>query len=308
MQQIIPLAIGLQTIGSFCFAYAAHLQHTAVVGEVRANTEKKRMRTRALIASMKNPRWMAGLLFMGVSLACQITALVFAPVSIVQPVGLLAFPWSMILQARSGHYRIPRRSVLAMCVTVLATFGFTTLLSFNAAPEADLATWAVLVGAAVVYCAAGILGRLAVRGPKRWRSLFWASGGAMFYGLEAALVRSMLQYASQHDWARDPLFWLILACLIVGSTTAGWMVQQGYATGAAELVVASMTITSPVVAVTFGIAVLGEGARHTPIVMLAVTLLALIAIGGVIVLSWLHYKLVEAERLRAIERENAERG
>ena len=294
MTQNIPLAIGLQFVGSFCFAYAAHLQDKAVVREVRSNAEKKRMSGRDLLASMKNPRWLAGLLFMGISLGCQITALIFAPVSVVQPVGLLAFPWSMVIQARSGRHRIPKRMLSAMAATVLATFAFTWLISANAAPDADLATWAVLIGAGVVYLAAGIMGRLGSHGPKRWRSLFWASGGAMFYGLEAALVRSLIQYANQHDWARDPLFWLIVVCLIVGSVTAGWMVQQGYATGAAELVVASMTITSPVVAVLFGILVLGEGSRHTSVVTALIMLLAGIAIAGVITLSWLHYK-IEAE-------------
>lgn len=124
----------------------------------------------------------------------------------------------------------------------------------------------------------------------------------MFYGLEAALVRSLIQYSDQHDWARDPLFWIIALCLLAGSAAAGWMVQQGYATGAAELVVASMTITSPVVAVLFGILVLGEGSRHTSVVTALIMLLALIAIAGVIVISWLHYVLIEHNPSRYLRR------
>ncbi|MCI6574565.1 MAG: EamA/RhaT family transporter [Actinomycetaceae bacterium] len=293
MQQNIPLAVAIQTVGSFCFAMAAHLQDKAVVGEVHANKEKSSLTAKDLIASMKNPRWVLGLILMGVSLACQITALFFAPVSVVQPVGLLALPWSMIIQARAEHHKIPKRMITAMCITVLATFGFTAIVSANTGHEADLATWAVFLGALVVYVAAGTFGRLGAVGPKRWRSLFWASGGAMFYGLEAALVRALIQYADQHEWASDPLFWLIVACLLAGSVAAGWMVQQGYATGAAELVVASMTITSPVVAVLFGILVLGEGSHHTSVVTAFIMVLALIAIGGVIVISWLHYVLIE---------------
>ncbi|MDY5588480.1 MAG: EamA/RhaT family transporter [Arcanobacterium sp.] len=302
MQQNIPLAVAIQTVGSFCFALAAHLQDKAVVGEVHANAEKTRLTARDLLKSMKNPRWMLGLALMGASLACQVTALFFAPVSVVQPVGLLALPWSMVIQARADHHRIPKRMITAMCVTVLATFGFTAIVSANTGNEADLATWAVFLGALVVYAVAGTFGRLGVVGPKRWRSLFWASGGAMFYGLEAALVRSLIQYSDQHDWARDPLFWIIALCLLAGSAAAGWMVQQGYATGAAELVVASMTITSPVVAVLFGILVLGEGSRHTSVVTALIMLLALIAIAGVIVISWLHYVLIEHNPSRYLRR------
>ncbi|MCI5825420.1 MAG: EamA/RhaT family transporter, partial [Arcanobacterium sp.] len=155
MQQNIPLAVAIQTVGSFCFALAAHLQDKAVVGEVHANAEKTRLTARDLLKSMKNPRWMLGLALMGASLACQVTALFFAPVSVVQPVGLLALPWSMVIQARADHHRIPKRMITAMCVTVLATFGFTAIVSANTGNEADLATWAVFLGAVVVYAVAG---------------------------------------------------------------------------------------------------------------------------------------------------------
>lgn len=293
--QNIPLAVALQLVGSFCFAMAAHWQDKAVVGEVRENHEKKSLKGRELLASMKKPRWLGGLLLMGVSLMLQITALFFAPVSVVQPVGLMAFPWSMIIQARSDKHRIPKRMASAMGVTIAATIAFTVLISFHAAPEAHLHPVPVLIGALVVYLCAGTMGWIGAHGVKKWRSLAWASGGAMFYGLEASLVKSLIQYARQHAWYSDPLFWCILLALIVGSITAGWMIQQGYATGAAELVVASMTITSPVVAVLFGIIVLGEGANHTPLVTAAILLLALIAIAGVVMLSWLHTHIVEVE-------------
>lgn len=293
--QNIPLAVTVQLFGSFCFAMAAHLQDKAVVSEVRENQEKKSLKGSELLASMKKPRWVGGLALMGVSLICQITALFFAPVSVVQPVGLMAFPWSMIIQARSDKHRIPKRMTSAMGVTIAATIGFTILISLHAAPEAKLHPLPVLIGALVIYLCAGMMGWIGTHGVKKWRSLAWASGGAMFYGLEASLVKSLIQYARQHVWHSDPLFWCILLALIVGSIAAGWMIQQGYATGAAELVVASMTITSPVVAVLFGIIVLGEGANHTPLVTAAILLLALIAIAGVVILSWLHTHIVEAE-------------
>ena len=288
MAQNIPLAVGLQVIGSFCFALSAHLQNSAVMGEVSDAEEKKRLSSRQLWKSIRSPRWMLGLALLGVSLLCQITALVFAPVSVVQPVGLLAFPWSMLLQAYSAHQRIHRKVLGAMLFTVAATFGFTVLVSFNAAPDRDLIVWKVIVGALVVYAIAGSLGRIGAHGPKAWRSLAWASGGAMFYGLEAALVKSLIHFVGTHEWWADPAFWAIVVLLVVGSATAGWMIQQGYATGPAELVVASMTITSPVVAVAFGIAVLGEGANFSVLVGIAVLLLGLVAVAGVIMLTHVH--------------------
>ena len=194
MVQNIPLAIVLQTIGSFCFALAANLQHHAVGQEVEDNHEKQRMSFADLWESVKSPRWLLGLGCMGISLALQVTALVFAPVSVVQPVGLLAFPWSMVLQARAAKHRVPYRIMSAVAATVGATLAFTVIVSLYASPETDLVVSHVFVGAAVVYATALILGTLGSRGPLQWRSLFWASGGAVFYGLEAALVKSLIEF------------------------------------------------------------------------------------------------------------------
>lgn len=283
--QNIPLAIVLQLIGSFCFALSARYQNSAIRREVRHNQNRHSLKGEQLWASLKNPRWWQGMAFMGVSLVCQITALFFAPVTVVQPVGLMAFPWSVILQARLARRRIGRTEAGLVAVTVGATAIFTAIVSFYAAGESQLTVWKVFAGALVIYLLAASFGGLGTHGPKTWRSLFWGSGGAMFYGLEASLVRTLINFARQHNWLDNPLFWGILGCLLVGSVTAGWMVQQGYATGQAEMVVASMTITSPVIAVCFGIFVLGEGQRFNPGVGLAVVACGFIAIAGVVALT-----------------------
>lgn len=224
---------------------------------------------------------------MGISLGCQITALFFAPVTVVQPVGLLAFPWSMILQARVARQRIRKREGALVAMTVLATGVFTFLVSYYSAPDQPLTAIKVFIGAMTIYLLAGTFGALGAKGPRVWRSFFWGSGGAMFYGLEASLVRTLIIFVRQHNWADNPMFWTVLVVLVIGSLTAGWMVQQGYATGQAELVVASMTITSPIIAVCFGIAVLGEGKNFTAGVTLGIIACGLVAIAGIVGLTHL---------------------
>ena len=184
---------------------------------------------------------------------------------------------------------------VVVVVTVLAIFGFISIGGFNAAPEARLSELGVLIGALVAYLCAASLGILGARGARQWRCLFWASGGAVFYGLEASLVKSLMEFAKEADWLHSPTFWVTLVALVLGSATAAWMVQQGYATGPAELVVASMTITSPVVAVLFGIAVLGEGAQLGPVTATSMILLGAVAIGGVIRLANLHPQFEDAD-------------
>ncbi len=287
MEHNLPLAIALQVIGSFCFALAARYQNSAIRHEVKHNQSRRRLKSGQLMASLKNRRWWHGLSLMGVSLGCQITALFFAPVTVVQPVGLLAFPWSMILQARVAHQRIRKREGALVAMTVLATGVFTFLVSYYSAPDQPLTTIKVFIGAITIYILAGSFGMLGAKGPRVWRSFFWGSGGAMFYGLEASLVRTLIIFVRNHNWVDNPMFWIVLVVLVIGSMTAGWMVQQGYATGQAELVVASMTITSPIIAVCFGIAVLGEGKNFTWGVALGIIACGLVAIAGIVGLTHL---------------------
>ena len=295
MPQIIPVAVLLQIVGSFFFAYSAYLQDKVVVAEVAESQNQHRLDFATLWVSVRSHRWLLGLVLMGLSLVCQIAALSFAPVSIVQPVGVLAFAWSMIIQSRAHKVPIGAHARVVVVVTVLAIFGFISIGGFNAAPEARLSELGVLIGALVAYLCAASLGILGARGARQWRCLFWASGGAVFYGLEASLVKSLMEFAKEADWLHSPTFWVTLVALVLGSATAAWMVQQGYATGPAELVVASMTITSPVVAVLFGIAVLGEGAQLGPVTATSMILLGAVAIGGVIRLANLHPQFEDAD-------------
>lgn len=287
MSQNIPLAIALGIVGSFCFALSAKVQHSVVHSQQAGNHEKARMDRAAMFELMRQRTWWIGLGLMGLSLVCQVAGLTMAPVSVVQPVGLLAFPWSVLLAAKSRDSRFPL-ILLAVGLTVTATLGFTWIAARNTASSDELDLVPVAVAAGIVYALAGVLALFGSRGPLPWRCLFWASGGALFYGLEAALVKSLIEYGRTHAWWYDPLVYGIAIALLVGSGLAGVMIQQGYATGPAEVVVGSMTVTSPVVAVLFGIVVLNEGTRLTPIAGLGMILLGITAVFGVIALARFH--------------------
>ena len=288
MTQNLPLAIILVVVGSFCFAMSAHLQHRAVDSHLEGNVKKTRMSWDDLILAIRSPRWVIGLLFMGISFTLQVVALTMAPVSLVQPVGLLAFPWSVILAVSASHRRMPKRVLFAVVGTVAATLAFTIVTALHAAPESDMKVFRVVIGALVVYAVAATFAGLGAKGPFGWRCLFWGSGGALFYGLEASLMKSLIEYARANDWLHSLEFWGIAIALGIGALAAGWFIQQGYATGPAEVMVGSMTVTSPVVAVAFGIAVLGEGVNITPLAAGWMLVLGLIAVAGVGVLSRFH--------------------
>lgn len=288
MTQNIPLAIGLVLVGSFCFAMSAHLQHGAVDRHLGGNRRKDQMSFRSFLVAVRSRRWLLGLVLLGVSAVFQILALTLAPLTVVQPLGLLAFPWSVLLAAHATRTWVPPRIQLAVAVTVVATLAFTVVTGVHASASSDLVIRRVIIGALAVYAVVGLFSTLGAKGPHHWRSLFWSSGGALFYGLEASLVKSLIEYVRTHSWPYSPAIFGIVVALVVGAVAAGWLIQQGYATGPAEVVVGSMTVTSPVVAVAFGILVLGEGAGITLDAAVWMVILGAIAVMGVVALARFH--------------------
>ncbi len=288
MTQNIPLGVLLVVVGSFCFAASAYFQHDAVGTQLDGNREKTRMRMGSLLAATRRPRWVLGLVLIGASFILQVIALTMAPVSVIQPVGLLAFPWSVLLAARGSRTKVPGRVLAAVALTVTATLGFGVVTGLHAAPDSDLDLSRVFIGAGLVYVVAIVFSRMGSRGPVEWRCLFWSSAGALFYGLEAALVKSVIEFVRMPRWYQSVGLVAIAVMLIVGAIVAGWLIQQGYATGPSEIVVGSMTVTSPVVAVAYGIAVLGEGVRITPSAAVLMALLGAVAVSGVVLLTRFH--------------------
>ena len=88
----------------------------------------------------------------------------------------------------------------------------------------------------------------------------------------------------------------MLACYGLGV----WMIQQGYASGPAEITVGTMTTVDPFVAVLFGLFVLGEGSGMGLGPSLGMILSGAVAVYGVVLLSKDHPDAV-AEREKAAE-------
>jgi len=285
VNQNILLAIVVAMLSSLAFAGGATVQGSAVGKQVGDNLGKERMPLSDLRALLRAPRWLAGLGLAGLGSVLNAGALMLAPVTVVQPLGVLAVPWAVILEATTRHRRFPRIAWAAVAAALAGTVGFTVLSATNASRTAVLDPLRIVIACVVVYLAAEGLGRLGTRGRVAWRSFFWASGGAFYYGLESALIRTMRDFASQPDWIQHPLFWVMALALVAGSIRGAWMIQQAYATGKSETVVSALTVTNPVVAVLFGILVLNEGAKLTLATGLPMLAAAALAIAGVMVLS-----------------------
>lgn len=304
IEQNVPLAIAIVALASLLFAVGATIQHLAVGQTVDVEAENRSMNPRQLWKLVTTPKWLLGLTIITVGALSHIVGLMMAPVTVVQPVGILAVPWSVLLAEKIHGHKVTPIMWRGVAMTILGIVVFTFFSASNAAPETVISPVDVIVGCVVVYFVGAFFGLLGWKGRSAtWRSLMWATGGSFFYGLSSALIKTVSEMVQQPDFHTNSLFWLIVPFLLGSYLFGGIMIQQGYATGPAEIVVGSMTTTDPIVGVSFGLIILGEGVLIGAGDAVAMALAGAFAIWGVIVLSKHHPDAVarrEALAMRAL--------
>ncbi len=280
-----PVAIVLAILGAGCFAVGARIQ----AGAVRVAAGRELLRLTAVVRLVRQPRWLAGLLLLGAGAALHVTALVLAPLAVVQPLGVLALPISVILGARAVGMRLNRTVVLAAAASTIGVAAFVTLTASSAVaaplePYTELRA-GLLVGAAVLVL--GGLGALARRG---LRCVAFAAAAGVSFGFVSVLLRAASQRLSAGEVGGfDDLYYLATGLGIgAGLLVGGYLVQLAYSAGPPELVIGSVTVVDPLVAVGLGIGLLGEGSRTTGWMGAAEMVCATVAVIGVLVLARYH--------------------
>jgi drug/metabolite transporter (DMT)-like permease len=286
--QNIPLAIIIVVLASFLFAGGATIQHLAISNSIDSDAENRSMSLRQIWELITNPRWLLGLGTVAAGASMHIVGLMMAPVTVVQPVGILAVPWSVLLAAKIHGFRPTRAIWSAVGLTIVGIVVFTLFSASTAAPDTELPPARIIVACLIIFALGGLLGFFGRFGSASRRCLMWASGGSFFYGLSSALIKSISELVRGGPFLTRPLFWTAAAFLLVCYLVGGWMIQQGYANGPAEIVVGSMTTTDPIVAVTFGMAVLGEGVRLGLFQGIGMAISGAVAVAGVVILSKYH--------------------
>jgi Magnesium transporter NIPA len=292
--QNISLAVILTVLASVALAVASVIQHSAV-GTTTGPEPGGQLSGGQLLAVIRNPRWLGGLLLTGVGAVLQMMALLLAPVTVVQPIGVLAVPWTILLAARVHKRAITPAMWGATALTVVGTAAFAWVAIRNAAPYPVLNDVWLVLGTLAGFAIAGLLALAGARGPIAWRCLAWSAAAAVVYGAESGVVKAIGHYTTSRPWLDSPVFWLLAASILAGMVLAGIWIQQGYASGAAEIVVGTLNAAGPVAGVAYGIAVLGEGMNLTWPAALLMAAFAAVAISGVVVLSRIHPSVASAE-------------
>ena len=169
----ILIGIPLALLGAVFMSFGAQYQHRGVQkveAESRASGGAG-LSGGQLVRLIRRPSWVAGTAMLGLAIVCQLSALSFAPLILVQPLGAISLVITTLLNARITGHRPTRRSITAigLCVGGILVFVTVAALYATERPVSDAQLITVLVIlAAVMVVLTGLLGVL--RG-QRWMDI-----------------------------------------------------------------------------------------------------------------------------------------
>ena len=257
------IGILIALVGAVFLAFGAQLQHTGVeiVEERYGSGEKSGLTVAQLLRLLQRPSWVIGTLLLGLAILAQLTALTFAPLIVVQPIGVVALVITALLNARVSKVRLHRKAIRAIIYCVGGVGIFVSVAAIYAVEpivgDRELLIVLILLGIVLV-----VLGLAFAFFRKHLTAIFYIVAAGVLYGFVATLAKVVINRLFNGD-----VEWLTLSCvaaLLAAMILGAYFVQTAYSVGSPDLVVAGLTVVDPLVAVAIGIFVLGEAAE-TPV-------------------------------------------
>lgn len=288
------VAIACALISAVCLAWGAERQG----GAVRSDHGHDGLQAKGMLALIRKPRWLFGLLLMGLGTVFNVIALALAPITIVQPIGALALVLTTLLNARATKSPLTGALKASVAACLIGSAGFVLLgvkvrnenMSITAQQTQIIL---IITGIAIV-----VLGGLSLLRRVRIPAFAWVLGTGILYGMVAVQIKILAtsfmliqtrSASSVWEWARTQVPWLVAVGIVVAAILGGWFVQKAYASGPPDLVIAGLTVIDPLVGVVVGISVLHELRPDVPPeVAVGMGLSALIAMVGVLSLARCH--------------------
>ena len=284
LQSVSIVGIAIALVGGVFLALGAQFQHRGVkrVEEKHGNEHKSGLSVRQLTRLLTSPWWVLGTALLGLAILCQLTSLGFAPLIVVQPLGVVALVITAIVNSRISKVELtgPAIRAIIFCVAGVAVFVTAAALVATEYPINDRALLIVLSILVIVLILLAITFALF---RKRFGAIFYVISAGVLYGFVATLAKVVInRVLTQHfDW----LTIVGVVALIAAAALGAYFVQTAYSVGSPDLVIAGLTVVDPLVAVIIGVTVLGE-ASTAPVWVLFIWLAAAaVAVYGVIQLS-----------------------
>jgi hypothetical protein len=283
------LAIVLAVLAAVALAFGAQFQNQAVSTSREKHIQPKvSLSLRELINLLIKPRWVSGTSLMFLAMLLQLGALSLAPLIVVQPIGAIALVITSLLNARYTKTKLNRATMLAIGLSTFGVGGFVVTASQVAAQVelTDENLLRVLLLFVIILVAFAAL--FFIFG-KRAQALTYILGAGVLYGFVVTLAKVTIQRLYQMDY--DILTLIAVVSMIGAVLLGGWFVQNAYASGPPDLVIAGLTVIDPIVAIAIAIGILGEAQEATLGSGSLFSAFGLLAICGVYLLSKVHPEL-----------------
>jgi len=267
-------------------ALGAQLQHRGVGKvEVRLGGKARGLSRHQLLALLTRPSWLIGTVLLTLAVVFQLFSLYLAPLIVVQPLGAVALVITSILNSRITRVPVNRASKIAIAMCVGGVALFVTVAAFTAVdkPVTDGNLITILIVLGVVLSLFGVA-FLKLR--TQFKAMFYIVGAGVLYGFVATLAKVVINRTQNGNFE-----WLTLTCvigLLLAAVLGAYFVQNAYASGPPDLVIAGLTVIDPLIAVGIGIVVLGEIEQAPPWAAVAFLVAGVVAIVGVFLLARYH--------------------
>lgn len=279
----IPIAL----VGAVFLSLGAQFQHRGVskVEAMHGDGTKSGLSPRQILHLLARPSWVLGSLMLALAVVFQLTALGFAPLIVVQPLGVVALVITAIVNARVSRIQLDRHAVRAIVLCVGGVGVFVTIAAVYAVEQEITQTQLLIVLGVLGLVTAGFGVAFALL-RKSATAMFYIVGAGVLYGFVATLAKVVLNRIlnGNLDWLTGVAIVALLASAVLG----GYFVQTAYSVGSPDLVIAGLTVVDPLVAVLIGVIVLGEASLIPPVAAIAAVIVRVVAIFGVIQLAKHH--------------------
>jgi len=279
----IPLALA----GAVFMSFGAQYQHRGVakVERLSGADGASGLSGSQIKGLLTRPSWLLGTFMLGLAIVCQLAALTFAPLIVVQPLGAIALVITTLLNAHVSGHAPTRRSITSIVACVGGIFLFVFLAAIYAT-EKEVTTEKLFIILTTLLVVIIILGACWLILRHRMRALFYVIGAGILYGFVATLAKVIIKRIGAENFD-----WLTLVCviaLIAAAAVGAYFVQTAYSSGPPDLVIAGLTVVDPLVAVVIGIVVLGEAAAAPVWALVAFAVMGAVAVWGVVGLARYH--------------------
>jgi len=287
-----PVGIVIALLGGVFLALGAQFQHRGVelVEARHGSGHKAGLSVKQLLRLASSLWWVLGSVMLGLAIIFQLTSLGFAPLIVVQPLGVVALVITALVNARVSKVKLDGAAIRAIvfCVTGIAIFVTVAAIFAKETVVERLQLIVILIVLGVV------LVTLAVAFAyfrKRVSAIFYILSAGVLYGFVATLAKVVINRVGNEIagvTGGGTFEWLTIVCIVgmlLAAALGAYFVQTAYSVGSPDLVIAGLTVVDPLVAVAIGIAVLGEAAEVPIWALLIWVVAAALAIYGVFQLA-----------------------